>query len=91
MTDLLGLLDRPGLFLTLAVVSTPLYVWVGSLFFAGWSDFFESARLGLQLRWLAVLRGEWHEARWETIRLLVYLVCCGAVVAALYQLAKTVL
>ncbi|BBP01088.1 hypothetical protein SFSGTM_17960 [Sulfuriferula nivalis] len=88
MTALFSLLDRPNLFFVCLFVASPAYIAVGSVFYDSWEDFLDTLRLFFQPSWLSLLRGEWSEDNWATLKLFFYLVVCLALATALYKAVK---
>ncbi|MEJ7139061.1 hypothetical protein [Amphibiibacter pelophylacis] len=80
--------DRPVLLFVMALVSLPLYIWIGRWVFDDWEDFLESLRYLYQPQWLSALRGEWHEDNWGSIKFLCFLILCATIATGLYKLAK---
>ena len=70
MMELLEAVERPQLLMWCAIAVIPLYLWLGQLFFNGWHDFLESLRYLYQPTWLSVLRGEFHEDNWASLKFL---------------------
>jgi hypothetical protein len=78
------------LFFGVSVVSIPLYIGIGQLFYDNWDDFLDSLRLLYQPQWLSVLRGEWQEDNWASLKFLLFLICCLAAATSIYKIAKLV-
>jgi hypothetical protein len=90
MGALLSLIDRPILFIGTAIISFPLYIKIGQLFFDGWDDFLDTLRFIYQPQWLSALRGEWHEDNWGSVKFLFFLICCAAAATTVYKIAKLI-
>jgi len=83
----MSLIAHPRLLVLAATLAVPVSLWLWHRFFDDWDDFLECLRYWFQPDWVSLLRGEWQEDWWATLRLLIYLVCCAAIVVALYKLA----
>jgi hypothetical protein len=81
-------LDKPSLFIGSTIVSIPLYIGLGQVFFDNWDDFLDSLRLLYQPRWLSLLQGESNEASWDSLKFLFYLILCTAAATTVYKIAK---
>jgi hypothetical protein len=68
------------LFLILIFVNFPLYIWVGKSFYDSWWEFTEGLRMLYQPGWLSALRGEWDKDFWGTLKILLYVFICFALV-----------
>lgn len=70
----------------LAIANTPAYLLVGRLFFDDWADFLGCVRFLLTPDIVSMFRGEWHDDQWSTLRLLVFVALCAAIVYGEYHL-----
>ena len=62
----------------LVIVNLPVYLALGRLIFGGWGGFLEALRLWTSADWWFTLEKEWHEDRWETAKLPVFILLCIA-------------
>lgn len=86
MSSWLALLERADLFKYALVLSIPFYLLIAKIVFGGWNDFWDAVRLLLQPDWLSMLRGEWHQDCWSSLKFLFYLIACAAMVTGVYKL-----
>ncbi|RYX80155.1 hypothetical protein EON83_29850 [bacterium] len=66
----------------LFVCGLPAILALGKILFGSWHGFFESLRFLLVPDIISILRGEWTEDQWATLKLFVFLFLCGG---ALYS------
>ncbi len=74
--DFLTIFDHWEILAPVAILSLPVYWFVGRLFFESWQDFLEHLRFWFQPIWLSALRGEFHEDMWAQVKFLLYLLIC---------------
>ncbi|MDO4795098.1 MAG: hypothetical protein Q4A28_04045 [Brachymonas sp.] len=65
-------------YLILFVYGLPFMLLLGKLLFGSWHGFWEAWRFTLTPDIFSVLRGEWLEDAWGTLKLLVFLLLCAA-------------
>lgn len=90
MINPLAFVDKPMLFLGASFAAIPLYIGIAQIFFDGWDDFLDSLRYIYQPQWLSLLRGEWYEDQWASIKFLFYLLVCIAMATTVYKIAKLI-
>ncbi|MEF9384912.1 hypothetical protein V4890_04670 [Ralstonia solanacearum species complex bacterium KE056] len=81
-------IERPGLFKAALVLALPLDGWLWLQFFGDRHSFLRSLRLALQPDIVSALRGEYDEALWESLRILVFAASCAAGTALVYKALK---
>lgn len=65
----------------LVIANIPVYLLMGRGFFKDWWEFFEAIEYWFTPDIVSGMRGEWHDDRAATLKLLVWLaLCIGAVV-----------
>ena len=64
--------------LILLACSLPFILLLGKLLFGSWHGFWEAVRYALMPDIFSMLRGEWLEDAWATLKLLVFLAVCAA-------------
>jgi hypothetical protein len=70
------------LVVTLAVLNLPVYFLIGRHMFTDFEDFFDCVKFWLLPEWLSAFRGEYWDDLWAELRLILFVVVCGVVVAA---------
>ena len=70
----------------LAIINIPLYLILGRLFFDDLAGFFECVGFWLTPDWISVLRGEWADDWWGTMKLFVFAALCAGAVFGEHQL-----
>lgn len=83
MLDLLT--NLPPLFVKSLLFATPLYFLMGKWIYQDWHDFVDSLRFLYQPSWLSLLRGEWHEDNWATLKFFFFLCCCLGCAGIVYK------
>ncbi|MCG3198437.1 MAG: hypothetical protein HUU16_09475 [Candidatus Omnitrophica bacterium] len=69
----------------LLLINVPTYFLVGSLFFRSPMEFLRALAFLLTPWWVSALRGEYDEDCSATFTLVLFILSCGAVVVAEYQ------
>jgi hypothetical protein len=70
-------------YLTVLLYGLPVILILGKFFFGSWAGFFECVQFMLMPDLLSLLRGEWGQDQWASLKLLVFLaLCAGAVFSA---------
>ncbi|QDT63978.1 hypothetical protein [Calycomorphotria hydatis] len=70
----------------LLVVNIPCYIGIGYFYFGSWRDFGESLRYLISPWWLSLINDESHEDAWYSIKFLIFVVTCIALVVAEWKL-----
>lgn len=70
----------------LGILNIPVYLGLGKLIFDDWACFFESIGFWLTPDWISMLRGQWAEDWWGTLKLFVFLGLCAGVVYGEHQM-----
>ncbi|MGH1440648.1 MAG: hypothetical protein ACRBBR_11080 [Cellvibrionaceae bacterium] len=78
--------ENPTLLFLLIFINIPIYYFLGKSFYKTWADFTEGLRYLFQPGWLSAIRGEFTGDFWETLRLYLYILCCGVIVVFQYKL-----
>ena len=65
-------------YLILLACNLPFILLLGKLLFGSWHGFGEAVRYALMPDIFSILRGEWLEDAWATLKLLVFLAVCAA-------------
>jgi hypothetical protein len=73
------------LLIVLIILNIPLYLLLGRAFFENWEGFLQACIAVVRPDIVSAARGNYHEDRIGRFTLLVYLVVCGALVAAEYH------
>ncbi len=84
--EFLTIFDHPEIWVPVAVVSLPVYWFIGRFFFDNWQDFLDHLRLWFQPFWLSALRGEFNEDTWAQVKIVIYLLICSAWVFGISKL-----
>jgi hypothetical protein len=71
-----AIFEHPHILIIVAVISLPLYWFIGRFFFNDWQDFLDHLRLWYQPIWLSAFRGEFSEDMWAQAKLFVFLGLC---------------
>jgi hypothetical protein len=58
-------------------VCLPLYYVFWKMFFGSWDNFLESLRYWFQPDWLSVLRGEYTDDFYASLKMLIFLLLCA--------------
>jgi hypothetical protein len=66
----------------LIVANILVFVLIGSVFFKGWDDFGEGIWFFFKPNLISLLQGEYWEDVWATLRLVIFLALCAALVWA---------
>lgn len=64
-------------YLTIFLYGLPVLLIVGKLFFGSISGFLDCVRLALTPDVISLLRGEWGEDQWASVKVFVYLALCA--------------
>jgi hypothetical protein len=84
-TEWLNAFEHPEWFLHSVWVSLPTCLLVGKFMFGDWDGFLYSLRMLIQPDLVSLFRGEWVEDWWETIKFILFLILCAAVVFGWYR------
>ena len=60
------------------ILSIPLYCDMGYTVFDSWDDFLNSLRYWFQPDWLSLLRGEFADDFFATLKMIIFLIFCVA-------------
>jgi hypothetical protein len=85
MWEILSELDNPPLFIKSLMWAIPLYLYGAKLFFGDFSGLLDSLRFFYQPSWLSMLRGEWHDDNWASLKFFLYLAYCLACAGTVYK------
>jgi hypothetical protein len=79
--------SNPSLALTACGMGLLIAFLFFKLFFEDWSDFWECVKFWFTPDWISMLRGEWLDDRWNTMKLFVWIgLLVGSTFFAYYQL-----
>lgn len=72
-------------YLILLVCGLPFMLILGKLLFGSWQGFWEALRFTLTPDIVSILRGEWLEDQWASLKLIVFFVLCTAMLMLAHQ------
>lgn len=87
---MLSFVERPQLFITALFLAIPLYYMMWQLIFDSWDEFLESLRLFFQPDWFSLLRGEWQDDQWASIKILIFIILCLSMATTIYKFGKMI-
>lgn len=64
----------------LLIINIPVYLALGKLIFKDWGSFLESVRLWASADWWYSLEKQWHEDRWGTGQMPLFLLLCALLI-----------
>lgn len=79
-------LNNPSLLIILAIINTPLYYYIGTIFYNTVDEFTDGIRYVFQPDWLSASRGEHADDIWESVKVYIYVLTCASVVTMQYKL-----
>lgn len=83
---MLDFTENPTLLVILAVINIPVYYFIGKVFYKSWYEFTEGLRFLFQPGWLSVIRGEFTDDFWETLKLYAFFIFCATAVIVQYKI-----
>lgn len=72
-------------YLTIILYGLPVFLMAGKLFFGSIAGFFDCLRWLLMPDIISLLRGQWGEDQWATLKICVYLAMCAGGVYSAHQ------
>lgn len=79
----------PVVIFGVVVVNVPVWLYLGKVFFGDWEEFGRCIKFWLTPDAFSFFNGQWDEDRWAEMKLGVYFLVCGLLVACQFgALAK---
>lgn len=88
MSLLFDHVDKPVMLFWALIVAIPLYVFSAKIWFDDYDGFIDALTYWFQPQWLSMLKGEWHEDNWQSLKFMFFLLTCFCCLIGVYKMLK---